>query len=123
MFIVSYYTKKISPLYAQTNLFISVLIFGKSYYSQTVTYFLDVDISFRHLQNHTTLKPPCFCSSIASRLRHLQNYTTLKPNLQNTATMTRLRHLQNYTTLKHKAAITGQGGCLRHLQNYTTLKP
>ena len=45
---ILYYIKKISPLYSQTNLSISVLIFGKSYYSQTVTYFLDVDISFKH---------------------------------------------------------------------------
>lgn len=51
---ILYYIKKIRPWHSQTNLSISVLIFGKSYYSQTVTYFLDVDISFRHLQNHTT---------------------------------------------------------------------
>ena len=79
MFIVSYYTKKISPLYTQTNLFISVLIFGKSYYSQTVTYFLDVDISFRYLQNYTTLKHEYTDLDELLSLRHLQNYTTLKP--------------------------------------------
>ena len=96
---ILYYTKKISPLYSQTNLSISVFdskfyllylrdrkiiihinkihgislyylisrlldsiritvyIFAESQYSQTVTYFLDVVISFRHLQNYTTLKP------------------------------------------------------------------
>ena len=102
MFIVSYYTKKISPLYAQTNLSISVLIFGKSYYSQTVTYFFDVDISFRHLQNYTTLKQVRIMQDDNLGLRHLQNYTTLKQHYERIIQSNGLRHLQNYTTLKQR---------------------
>ena len=58
MFIVSYYTKKISPLYVLTNLSISVF----------------------DLENHATLKPAHYIYTKARGFRHLQNYTTLKRN-------------------------------------------
>ena len=77
---ILYYIKKIRPWHSQTNLSISILIFGKSYYSQTVTYFLDVDISFIHLQNYTTLKLKKIFLLKKESLRYLQNYTTLKHN-------------------------------------------
>ena len=123
---------------------ITVYIFAESQYSQTVTYFLDVVISFKHLQNCTTLKQVKPFRSGVQRLRHLQNYTTLKQDkvkaaknsclrhLQNYTTLKqlfynckrwcRLRYLQNYTTLKLIMQITGNYPSLRHLQNYTTLK-
>ena len=97
---ILYYIKKIRPWHSQTNLSISILIFGKSYYSQTVTYFLDVDISLRHLQNYTTLKQCQADLQEFVRFRHLQNHTTLKQRLCFNFLVFSLRHLQNYTTLK-----------------------
>ena len=189
MFIISYYTKKISPLYSQTNLSISVFnskcrllylrdrkiiihsnkihgislyylisrflglldstritvqIFAESQYSQTVTYFLDVIISFRYSQNYTTLKRSqlgiyssrCLrylrnyttlklqlpLLNLDTSLRHLQNYTTLKPLLLNKIILFGLRYLQNHTTLKLYVQMKSCEGGLRYLQNHTTLK-
>ena len=101
---------------------ITVYIFAESQYSQTVTYFLDVHISLRHLQNYTTLKLQLPLWNLDTSLRHLQNYTTLKLRATTIWSLFSLRHLQNYTTLKLAIVVTGEIQGLRHLQNYTTLK-
>ena len=161
---ILYYTKKISPLYSQTNLSISVFdskfyllylrdrkiiihinkihgislyylisrlldsiritvyIFAESQHSQTVTYFLDVVISFKHLQNCTTLKHAPLITPKNSGLIHLQNYSTLKQGAAIVDPELRLRHLQNYITLKQTSKNFSNIKRLRYLQNYTTLK-
>ncbi len=72
---------------------ITVYIFAGSQYSQTVTYFFDVVISFRHLQNYTTLKRIVISLGSVIRLRHLQNYTTLKQYHRRKPYRQCLRHL------------------------------
>ena len=61
-------------------------------------------ISFRDLQNYTTLKPKDMCDNIDDCFRDLQNYTTLKHSEANAQGALGFRDLQNYTTLKHSNA-------------------
>ena len=58
-------------------------------------------ISFRDLQNYTTLKHPFYFSTLDKCFRDLQNYTTLKQRVMEELSEQRFRDLQNYTTLKH----------------------
>ena len=54
--------------------------------------------------------------------RSLQNYTTLKHNYVAFQSYESFRSLQNYTTLKQHIQHSFFGFCFRSLQNYTTLK-
>ena len=58
----------------------------------------------------------------AVSFRGLQNYTTLKLQDCFQYEYFRFRGLQNYTTLKHPSMYTAKAVSFRGLQNYTTLK-
>ena len=96
MFIVSYYTKKISPLYAQTNQSISVF----------------------NLENHTTLKPShIFLTQISVldiyRITLLSNQCPLTQLKEKFEVFTESHYYQTALVLYFFVF------SLRHLQNYT----
>ena len=80
-------------------------------------------LSFRDLQNYTTLKLHLLLHFLQNCFRDLQNYTTLKLKNPDSVDLLSFRDLQNYTTLKHLFVGLLFSKCFRDLQNYTTLKP
>ena len=66
---------------------------------------LGIRLSFRDLQNYTTLKLTSTVYSLSTCFRDLQNYTTLKLTNRGNAGNFSFRDLQNYTTLKRSITL------------------